>query len=506
MLNKGTVYLLGAGPGDPGLLTLKAKETLEQADVVVYDYLANPEFLEYCRPDAEVIYVGKKGGDHTLPQDQINQLLVDKAKAGKTVARLKGGDPYVFGRGAEEAEELLEAGARFEVVPGVTSAVAAPAYAGIPLTHRRFASSVSFITGHEDPTKDESAHNWEALAKSASTLVFFMGVKNLPDIAGNLIKAGMDPKTPAALVYRGTTCHQRSIAAPLDEIAAAAKAAGFKAPSLIIVGQVIQLRETLNYFETKPLLGKGVVVTRAREQASGLSRTLRDLGACVVQFPTIEISPLDDYGPVREAIGRLGSYDWVVFTSVNGVKHFWRELRGLGLDARAFGPVKLAAIGPATAEALEAHGLVPDFVPGKYVAEHVVEGLLARGAAGKRVLIPRAAVAREVLPEELAKAGCQVELLPVYETKPSAGNLDAFRQSLEAGELRYVTFASSSTVENFLDLVPAETLKQHPEIKLACIGPVTAKTLEAAGLKADIQPEDYTIPGLVEALLADAKR
>lgn len=502
-----TVYLIGAGPGDPGLLTIKAKEILERADVVVYDYLANPGFLDYCRADAEIIYVGKKGGDHTLPQDQINALLVEKAKEGKIIARLKGGDPYVFGRGAEEAEELLEAGATFEVVPGVTSAVAAPAYAGIPLTHRQYASSVSFITGHEDPTKEESAHNWEALAKSASTLVFFMGVKNLPMIAQNLIKNGRPADTPVALVRWGTTCRQRTMTATLETVADEAKRLGFKAPSLIVVGDVVKLRPTLMYFENKPLMGKGVVVTRAREQASGLASILEEMGACVIQFPTIEIKQLVDDSPVESAILGLAQYDWLIFTSVNGVKHFWRVLESVGLDSRILAGCEIAAIGPATAEALQAKGIRPDFVPDKYVAEGVVAGLLERGVAGKKVLIPRAKEAREVLPEELRKAGAQVEILPVYETVPAKGKVQDFEAMLEMGEVQCITFASTSTVDNFFAMVSPETLKKlAPEVTLASIGPVTAKTLAGYGFTPHIQPEEFTIPALAQAIAAGLEK
>ncbi len=495
-----TVYLIGAGPGDPGLLTLKAKKILETADVVVYDYLANKAFLDFCRPDAEMFYVGKKGGDHTLPQDKINELLVQKAKEGKVVARLKGGDPYVFGRGAEEAEELLDAGVEFEVAPGVTSAVAAPAYAGIPLTHRAYASSVSFITGHEDPAKDESALHWDALAKSASTLVFFMGMKNLPMIAKNLMDNGLAPDTPVALIRWGTTCQHRSHVSTLDKVADEAAALGFKAPSLIVVGQVCRLHSRLGWFENKPLLGKGVVVTRAREQASELANMLQDLGACVYQFPTIDIQALDDYGAVEEAIFGLAHYDWLVFTSVNGVKYFWKTLAETGLDTRVLGGISVAAIGPATAAALADKGVKADFVPDKYVAENVVSGLLERGVQGARVLIPRAKEAREVLPEELRKAGAQVDVLPVYETKPSNEGRDEVLENIKQGAIHCVTFASSSTVENFFTAVDPQTLKDNPQVKLACIGPVTAQTLEKHGFAPDIQPEDYTIPALVEAV------
>ncbi|WP_027186392.1 uroporphyrinogen-III C-methyltransferase [Desulfovibrio inopinatus] len=499
------VYLLGAGPGDPGLLTIKAKEILEKADVVVYDYLANKAFLRYARPDAEIIYVGKKGGDHTLPQDQINQLLVEKVKAGKVVARLKGGDPYVFGRGAEEAEELLDAGAAFETVPGVTSAVAAPAYAGIPLTHRQYASSVSFITGHEDPTKPDSVHNWESLAKGTSTLVFFMGVKNLPDISQNLITAGMDPTTPAALVRWGTTCRQQTLVADIGSIADAAAAAGMKPPALLVVGHVVSLRDRLAWFEEKPLLGKGIVVTRARQQASGLVATLTELGACVYEFPTIEIAPLSDYGPVRDAIDRLDCYDWIIFTSVNGVKYFFDEMEIMEKDARSLAGKMIAAIGPATANELRARGIRPDFIPEKYVAESVVEGLLALHVAGKRVLIPRALKAREILPNELRRAGADVEVLSVYETTLANQDTDEVLAALKNGEIHYVTFTSSSTVDNFFEKIPTDVLKAAKgTVKLATIGPVTAQTLSRHGFDSDLSPEEFTIPALVQALVNDA--
>ena len=473
-------YLIGAGPGDPGLITVKGQRLLQECEVVIYDYLANKSFLSLCRPDAEIIYVGKKGGDHTLPQDQINDLIVAKVKSGKNVARLKGGDPYIFGRGAEEAEELLEAGLDFEVVPGVTSAVAGAAYAGIPLTHRKYASSVSLITGHEDPTKPDSAHNWAALANAASTLCFYMGVKNLPYISSKLIENGMRADMPAALVRWGTTAKHQSWVSTVSEIAAMAEREGVKSPSMLVVGEVVQLHDTLNWFEKLPLHGKGVVVTRAREQASGLKDTLESLGAACYEFPTITIVPLEDYAPVRAAIDRLPDYDWAVFTSVNGVRHFWYQLELVGKDARALGGMQIAAIGPATAEAL-----------------------LERGIAGKKVLIPRAKVAREVLPEELAKVAAQVDVLPVYETVLTQEDGAEIVELLEKGRLHYLTFSSSSTVENFFALVQADTLRPFvgKGLKICCIGPVTAKTLKEYGFTPDIMPEDYTIPALVDALV-----
>ena len=498
------VYLIGAGPGDPGLFTLKGKEILAKADVVVYDYLANDALLAFARPDAERVYVGKKGGDHTLSQAGINDLIVGKAKEGKIVARLKGGDPYMFGRGGEEAEELLEAGVPFEVVPGVTSGIAGPAYAGIPLTHRAHSSSVCFVTGHEDPTKPDTAHNWDALAKSASTLVFYMGMKNLPDISRKLIAAGMPADTPAALVRWGTTARHRSLVSTIGALPEEGEKHGFASPSLIVVGGVVSLHEHLNWFEKRPLFGKGVVVTRAREQASDSAALLAEQGANVIQFPTIDISPLADYSEVHAAIRNLASYQAVIFTSVNGVRHFWRQLEVLGLDSRALCGLKVAAIGPATADALRACGISPDFIPDKYVAESVAEGMLTicgNDMAGMRILLPRAKVARDVLPETLSAACAQVDVLPVYETLPSEARRDEVLSMLDSGEIHCITFGSSSTVTNFLSLIPAETLKKYPAVKLACIGPVTAATLEKAGFACDIQPGDYTIPGLVRELV-----
>ena len=495
------VYLIGAGPGDPGLLTLKGKACLEAADTVVYDALANDALLQYVRPEAERIYVGKVAGNHALPQHEINALIIRKAKEGKIVARLKGGDPYIFGRGGEEAEELLNAGVPFEEVPGISSTIAGPAYAGIPLTHRSFASSVTIITGHEDPTKPDSVHNWEALARSASTLVFVMGMKNLPSIAEHLISAGMSPDTPAALVYRGTTTRHRSLVATIGELPQAAVREGFSNPSVIIVGSVCTLRDRLNWFEQKPLLGKSVVVTRAREQASGLAGMLTELGAEVIQCPTIAIRPLDDYSELDRAAAALADYDWVVFTSVNGVKHFWKRLAAAGKDSRALGSCRIAAIGPATAEALRTRGIEPDFIPEKYVAEGVVDGLMKLGVGkGTRVLVPRARVAREVLPDVLREAGAAVDVIAAYETVPCSDNKDEVLARIAEGTLSCVTFGSSSTVENFLAVVPAETLKAHPEVQLAAIGPVTAKTLEKHGLACSMQGREYTIPALVEEL------
>ncbi len=507
-MSQGKVCLIGAGPGDPGLFTLKGKEALGAADVVVYDYLAGEDLLQYCRPEAELLYAGKKGGDHTLSQQEINQFLADRASKGFTVARLKGGDPYVFGRGAEEAQALVEAGIDFQVIPGVTSAVAAAAYAGIPLTHRSYSSSVSLITGHEDPDKGDSAIDWSALARSASTLVFFMGVANLRRITGNLMDSGAGGDTPAALVRWGTTCWQRTLCGTLEDIAAQAEETGFRPPALLIVGRVVRLRDSLAWFEKKPLLGKGVVVTRAREQASTLVRTLADMGACCLQFPTIRISPLPEGSEVDEAIRTISGFDMVIFTSVNGVHHFYEQLRRQEMDSRAFGGLRLATIGPATADALRGYGLEPDYVPQRYVAEEVVNGLLRMGICGKRILIPRAESAREVLPEELRKAGCEVRVLPVYRTELAHNDPVELKQRMERGEIHYISFTSSSTVQNFFSLLEPGELHPHVQsgLRLACIGPVTAQTLQEHGFSCHVMPQEYTVAELAEAIGRDSRQ
>lgn len=494
------VYLIGAGPGDPGLLTCKGRQALSEADVVVYDYLASDELLALARPDAEFIYVGKIAGNHAMKQGDINRLLIAKAKEGKVVARLKGGDPYIFGRGGEEAEELVDAGVPFEEVPGISSSIAGPAYAGIPLTHRAWSSSVTIITGHEDPTKPGSVHNWDALARSASTLVFLMGMKNLPDIAAKLIASGMDKDTPAALVHWGTTSRQRSLASTLADLPDAAVREGFTNPSIIVVGDVVRLKDKLDWFEKKPLFGRTVVVTRAREQASESAALFARKGAHVIQFPTITISPLRDYGELDEAVANLSRYGWLVFTSVNGVRFFRERLHALKLDARALHGVKVAAIGPATAKAVEAMGVYADLVPSSYVAEGVAEAMLKLGMKGQRVLLPRAREAREVLPEALRAAGAEVDVITAYENVPSEENREEVMKALEEGRLDCVTFGSSSTVRNFLASIPMETLQKHPEVRFAAIGPVTAKTMHEMGMNVDIQPEQFTIPALVDAV------
>jgi uroporphyrinogen III methyltransferase/synthase len=497
------VCLIGAGPGDPGLFTLKGRDILTRADVVVYDHLAAESLLSCVRADAELIYAGKQGGDHSMSQSEINALLVRKAGEGKLVARLKGGDPYMFGRGGEEAEALVAAGVDFEVVPGVTSGIAAPAYAGIPLTHRAWASSVLFITGHEDPDKAGSAHNWDAMARSGATLVFYMGMKNLPEIARRLTEAGLDADTPTALVQWGTTPRHRSLSTTLGRAAADAAEHAFSAPALIIVGRVVCLRDTLNTFEKRPLSGKGVVVTRAREQASETAAMLEELGAEVILFPTIKIVPLDDGGAVSALPEALARSDMVIFTSVNGVNCFWERLRRAGRDARALAGIEVVCIGPATAGALRGRGTEPDLLPENSVAESVAEGILKHYAdriAEMRILLPRARKARDTLPELLGAHCAGVDVLPLYDTVPETGRRDEVLKKLASGEISYITFGSSSTVENFLKLIPAETLRGFPRVTFACIGPITASTLEKAGLPCRIMPQEYTVPALVRAI------
>jgi uroporphyrinogen III methyltransferase/synthase len=497
------VCLIGAGPGDPGLFTLKGRDFLSRADVVVYDYLAAESLLSYARADAELICAGKRGGDHSMSQSGINALLARKAKEGKLVARLKGGDPYMFGRGGEEAEALVAAGVDFEVIPGVTSGIAAPACAGIPLTHRALASSVMFVTGHEDPDKSVSAHNWDAMARSGATLVFYMGMKNLSGIARKLMEAGLDADTPTALVRRGTTPRHRSLLTTLGRAHAEAAAHSFSAPALIVVGKVACLRDTLNSFEKRPLFGKGVVVTRAGEQAPATAAMLEELGAEVILFPTIKITPLDDGESVRalpEALARSGM---IIFTSVNGVKYFWERLRRAGLDARALAGAELVCIGPATAGALRGHGLEADLLPENYVAESVAEGILRHYAdriAEMRILLPRARKARDALPELLGAHCAGVDVLPLYDTVPAEGHRDDLLEKLASGDVHCVAFGSSLTVENFLKLIPVETLRGFPRVTFACIGPITASTLEKAGLPCRIMPREYTMPALVRAI------
>mgnify|MGYP001817166084 CR=1 FL=1 len=496
----GFVSLIGAGPGDPGLLTLRGAEALASADVVVYDYLANPALLDHAPAGAERIYVGKKAGCHTLSQEEINALLVERGLSGQRVARLKGGDPFVFGRGGEEALALVEAGIPFEVVPGITSAVAAPAYAGIPVTHRGLASSFAVITGHEDPTKDESALDWSKLATGVDTLVFLMGVGNLPRIVEQLVAHGRPVDTPVALVRWGTMSHQQTVSGTLANITGRVKAAGLRPPAVTIVGPVAALREELHWFEDRPLFGQRVLVTRTRQQASALSTRLRALGAEAVELPTIEIAPPEQRAPLDKAIAELSSYDWIVFTSVNGVASFWERLGHAGLDARALHGARLAAIGPATAAALEGHGLQADYIPGEYVAEAIASGL--GNVHSLRVLLPRADIARPALADLLGKAGAEVVEVAAYRTLRPSVDADELHDLLRS--VTVATFTSSSTVRNLVAMARGAGLdlaRILADATIACIGPITAETARENQLPLHVIAEEYTIDGLVKALV-----
>ena len=497
------IYLVGSGPGDPGLFTVKGVRCMREADAVVYDRLAPEALLKYARPEAEKIYVGKRPGNPTMSQEEINDLLVELGRAGKTVVRLKGGDPYIFGRGGEEALALIEAGLPFEVVPGVTSGVAAPAYAGIPVTHRHISTSVAFVTGHEDPTKDRTDVDWDKLANSAETLVLYMGVGRLAEISAGLIRAGRTPNTPVACVRWGTVPEQRTVTGTLEDIADRVAEAGLKPPAIIVVGEVVALREAgLDWYERRPLFGRRVVVTRARSQAGELSAELERLGAEVYEFPTIQIVPPEDFGPLEDAIRELDSFDWLVYTSVNGVEAFMERLRHHGFDLRAVPRgAKVAAIGPATAERLEKVGLRVDVVPGEYRAEALIDALGTGSLAGQRVLIPRARVAREILPEKLREAGAEVVVPPAYESVPSSEGREELSLRLQAGEVDCVTFTASSTVENFVGAFgEEEAARLLSGTRVACIGPITADTARKRGLRVDAGADKYTIPGLVEAV------
>ncbi len=498
----GKVYLIGAGPGDPGLITVKGLECIGIADVIIYDYLASPSLLKQASKKAQIIYVGKKGGDHTLSQDRINKLLVEKAKSGATVARLKGGDPFIFGRGGEEAQVLIDNNIEFEIVPGVTSAIAAPAYAGIPLTHRKFTSTLAFITGHEDPEKTQSGIDWASISKGIGTLVFLMGVKNLPHITRQLIHHGKSPKTPVAVVRWGTTSRQVTVTGTLETIVSIINKAGLKAPAIIVVGDVVKLRQKMKWFENRPLFGKKVVITRAREQASDLVKLLSDLGAECLECPTINVQPPDDFKPLDSAIENLHAYDWLIFTSVNGVKFFFERLFAKGMDVRVLHNIQTVTIGPATARKLLDFGLNSDIIPESYRAESVAQAFEKEDINGKKILLPRAREARPVLPVELKKMGADVDEITAYCTEKVRDNADLILKQLEEKKIDLITFTSSSTVKNFKELLPSENFKTLLQgVTIASIGPITSETARKLGFEVHITAEFFTIPGLCKAIV-----
>lgn len=487
------VYLVGAGPGDVGLLTIKAKKILESAEVLIYDKLANEKILNFTPEFCEKIYVGKSAGNHTLKQEEINKLLVEKSAGKNFVVRLKGGDPFVFGRGGEEAVFLQENNVDFEIIPGVTSAVSVPAYAGIPVTHRGLATSFTVVTGHEDPTKNESSINWEKISTGTDTLIFLMGMANLPKITEKLIANGRDKKTPAAIIRNGTKFSQEVLITNLENAAADVEKNNFRPPAIFLVGEVVNLREKIKWFDKKILFGKKILVTRARNQASKLTEKLENLGAEVFEFPTIKISPpTDNFQALDESIKNLKNFDWIIFTSANGVEKFFERLKIFKLDARIFSNSKVAVIGSATAERLSNFGIIADLIPEKFRAESLLDSL-KNFAEGKKFLIVRAEKAREILPDELKNFGAEVSVIPAYKTETA----DEINLKVLPEKIDMITFTSSSTVENFVKKFGAESLKKY---KLAAIGPITEETLKNFGASADVVAEKFTIDGLVDAI------
>ena len=491
----GICYLTGVGPGDLGLVTLKARSVIGTADVVVYDYLCNQEILAWAPKTAELIYAGKKEGTHTILQEEINALLIEKTKAGKRVVRIKGGDPLLFGRGGEEAEALVHARLPFEIIPGVSSAFAVPAYAGIPVTHREHSSQLTVFTGHEDTKKQNPAVDYASLVKQPGTKVMLMGVKRLEEIASAMLANGADPKMPVALIRWGTTPRQRTVRGPLSEIARIVREEEFTAPAVAVFGEVVSLRDKLNWFETKPLFGKRIVVTRARQQAGELTGQLAALGADVYELPTIRIEPPRDLLEFGQMVQDAHSYDWLVFTSPNGVSAFFEMFFKIYDDTREIGGVRIAAVGPATAARVREFHLHVDLQPEQSVAEGVIRAFVKEGSVeNQKILLARADKGRDLLPVELTKMGAIVDEAIAYRTLPETDGAGIARFREEGADL--ITFASSSSVENFMAL--ELTLPQG--LRTASIGPATSKTMGALGLQVDIEAKHHDLPGLVAAI------
>lgn len=503
MKSAGTVYLVGAGPGDPRLLTLRGAELLARADVVVYDALVNPELLRLAPKSAEIIYGGKRARDHALPQPELNQLLVARAREGKTVVRLKGGDPYVFGRGGEEAEELSDAGIPFEVVPGVSSFVAVPNYAGVPLTHRGLSSRLTLVTGHADPATAEESIDWRQLAATPGTKVIMMGTDHIAEIASTLVGHGMDASTPIAMIQWGTTGRQHSIEGTLGNIAAVSAQAQIKPPTVAVIGDVVKLRPKLNWFERRPLFGKRIVVTRTREQASQLSNRLVELGAEVLEIPTIKIEPPTRRQDLVDAMLELNSYDWLVFTSPNGVTTFFEYFFRQFHDMRDIGGARLAAVGPATAKKLKELHLQVDLMPDEALASSIAEAFTEyETIENLKICLLRAEVANPELPAALEALGAIVDDIACYRTTPEADDLTGAAANLLERGADWITFTSASTVEHFHTRFKLpELVRRFPGMRLASIGPETSKALATLGLEAAVEANIHTIEGLIEALL-----
>lgn len=502
MKGKGIVYLVGAGPGDAGLMTLRGAELLGRADVVVYDALVNRDLLRLAPPGAELIYAGKRSGIHVIPQDELNRLLVDKARGGKTVVRLKGGDPYVFGRGGEEAEVLAAGGVPFEVVPGISSSVAGPNYAGIPLTHRDHCSSFSVITGHEDPTKEDVDVDWAQVAAAPGTKVVLMGVTRIKKIAESLVANGMKPATPVAVIRWATTGRQQSVYGTLGNIAVEVEKSGFKPPAIIVIGEVVKMREKLNWFEKRSLFGRRIVVTRTREQASQLSRQLLERGADVLEIPVIRTIPPRDQQAIADVLLELNAYDWLVFTSPNGVTAFFDMFFKAFKDLRDIGGVRIAAVGPATAAKIQELHLSVDLMPDEYVASKVADALAGHESIENlRILLLRADIANRELPKKLEELGAIVDDIAVYQTVAETKDRNGAAARLMEEGADWITFASSSSVENFNTRFNLKELAgRFPDLKLASIGPETSKAIVALGLKPAVEAKAHTIDGLVRAI------
>jgi uroporphyrinogen III methyltransferase/synthase len=507
MTQVGKVYLVGAGPGDPGLITVKGVECIRQADVVLYDYLVNETLLQLAPAECKRISVGKRKRAHTIPQGEINDLLVKLAREGKTVVRLKGGDPFVFGRGGEEALTLAENDVPFEIVPGVTAGAAAAAYAGIPLTRRGLSSSVVLVTGHEDPTKETTSVDWHKIA-AADTIVIYMGRSNLPAIVDSLLGGGMSPDKPAAAIQWGTTASQRTVTGNLGNIVERCSKEKIEAPAIVVVGDVVTLRDKLNWFEGKPLFGKRIMITRDRSQAKRTSAELERYGAEVIEFPTIRIMPLADYAELDAEIAKLGSYDWAVFTSANGVRHFFARLDQLGLDTRAFADVKVCAVGPATAEEAKLHGLLVDCIPQQYTTESIADELarVDPEISKKKVLLPRADIATDALTRRLDEIGADATEVDVYRVVPEEDVPQRAADALSDGQVDIVLFTSSSTARNFARLTADAGITVHPNVKFASIGPVTTRTAEEIGYKICCEAEQHTIPCLIQTIISSLPR
>lgn len=498
--DKGTVYLVGAGPGDVGLLTLRGAECLAEADVIVYDHLANEELLSHASRTAERIYVGKSAGQHAKLQSEINDLLTEYALAGKTVVRLKGGDPFLFGRGGEEAIHLREHGIRFEIVPGVTSAIAVPAYAGIPVTHRKINVSLHIVTGHEDEDKDQPDIEWDLLARTEGTLVFMMGVGNLPRIVHELVSRGKAADTPVALIRWGTTPEQETLVSTLQDVVHEVANRNFHPPAVVVIGPVVRLRELIQWAEEKPLFGLRIALTRPEEQSAQLATSLRAEGAAVLIAPTIKITGRELSPTIKRELEMLSSYDWIVFTSANAVRVFGEMLFEMKLDARALANCRIAAIGERTAAALKKMGIRSDTVPHEFTQESLSHAIHV--TKGDRVLIPRAAVARDVLEKELLSRGASVHSVPLYDTLGDPDGIATLRHELTRGRIHVATFTSASTIQRFAEQVKQEDIPRlFADVTLASIGPITSDALRAVGLTPHVEAETATADGLATAIV-----